>query len=85
MNLPISFRDRVDVEETVLPTFLDQSRRTFVQAFAIDATVDHNMGYMDAQWPILARHALRDHAQAPLWLPQNAQIQVYRECSPKRR
>jgi hypothetical protein len=43
MNLPISFRDRVDVEETVLATFLDQGRRTFAQAFAIDATVDHNM------------------------------------------
>src|SRR3954470_15301547 len=64
MNLPISFRDRVNVEETVPPTFLDQGRRTFAQAFAIDATVDHNMGYMDAEWPILARHALRDHAQA---------------------
>src|SRR3954468_169228 len=22
------------------------------------------MGYMDAEWPIFARHALRDHAQA---------------------
>src|SRR5215204_7480747 len=64
MNLPISFGDRVDVEETVLPTFLDQGRRTFAQAFAIDAAVDHNMGYMDAEWPIFARHALRDHAQA---------------------
>ena len=42
------FRDRVDVEETVLATFLDPSRRTFAQAFAMDATVDHNMSYMDA-------------------------------------
>src|SRR3954470_2689808 len=64
MNLPISFRDRVDVEETILPTFLDQGRRTVAQAFAIDAAVDHDMGYMDAEWPILARHALRNHAQA---------------------
>ena len=59
MNLPISFRDRVDVEETVLPTFLDQDRRTFAQALAIDATVDHNMGYMDAEWPIIALSPLR--------------------------
>src|SRR5215217_2269119 len=50
--------------ETVLPTSLDQGRRTLAQAFAINATVDHNMGYMDAEWPIFARHALRDHAQA---------------------
>ena len=40
MNLPISFCDPVDVEETVLPTFLDQGRRTCAQAFAIDATVE---------------------------------------------
>src|SRR5215213_8958074 len=64
MNLPISFRDRVNVEETILPTFLDQGRRTVAQAFAIDAAVDHNMGYMDAEWPIFAGHALRNHAQA---------------------
>ena len=51
MNLPIIFRDRVDVEETVLATFLDQSRRTFAQAFAMDATVDHNMSYMDTWMP----------------------------------
>ena len=64
MNLPISFCDPVDVEETVLPTFLDHGATHVWQAFAIDATVDHNMGYMDAEWPIIARHALRDHAQA---------------------
>src|SRR6187431_239117 len=46
------------------PRSLITVRRTFAQAFAIDATVDHNMGYMDAEWPIIARHALRDHAQA---------------------
>jgi|SRR5437868_11245132 len=36
------------------------------QAMTVDAAVDHDVGHVHALGAILARHALRDHAQARL-------------------
>src|SRR6185436_15651009 len=64
MHVPVSLCDRIDAEETILSAFLDYFRPAAAEAIAIDATIDHDVRDVDAQWAILARHALSDHAQA---------------------
>lgn len=66
MDLPIGFRDGLDAEEAVVTAIPDRGGSAAAQAIAIDPAVDHDMRDMDAEGPKLARHALRDHAQAGL-------------------
>src|SRR5216683_6478917 len=66
MDLPIGFGDRINAEQAVLAAFLDQRGAPTAQAIAINAAIHHDMRDMDAEGPVLARHALRDHAQAGL-------------------
>src|SRR3954467_10026274 len=63
MDLPIDFRDRLDVQQPVFAALLDHLRRALAQALAIDAAVDHDMGDVNAGRPVLPRHALRDHPE----------------------
>ena len=64
MDLPIGLGDRVDAEQAVLAALVDDLGAATAQAMAVDAAVDHDVGYVHALGAILARHALRDHAQA---------------------
>src|SRR6266849_2521665 len=66
MDLPIGFGDPINAEQAVLAAFLDQRGAPTAQAIAIDAAIHHDMRDMDAEWPVFARHALRNHAQAGL-------------------
>jgi hypothetical protein len=66
MDVPIGFDDRVDTEQTVLATFLDQRGNRIAQPVAIDAAIHHDMRDMKTERPVLTRHALRDHAQSCL-------------------
>ena len=59
MYVPISFRDGVELQH-ILGVGLWP---TGTQAFAVDATIDHDMRYMNTQTSILARQALGDYAQ----------------------
>src|SRR5580700_4103841 len=66
MDVPKSVGDRVDTEEAILATIFDQCRNQIAQTIAIDAAIHHHVRDMDAEWSVLARHALRDHAKAGL-------------------
>src|SRR3954468_19491723 len=66
MNLPIGLGDRVDAEQTALAALVDDLGAAAAQAMAVDAAVDHDVGHVHALGAVLARHALRDHAQARL-------------------
>src|SRR3981081_289644 len=66
MDLPIGLGERADAEPAVLAAIPDRGRSPAAQAIAIDAAVDDDVRDMDAEWPVLARHALRDHPKAGL-------------------
>src|SRR5712691_6731659 len=66
VDLPIGLGDGVDAEQPVGTALLDQLRPAAEQPLAGNAAVDDDMGDMKALRPIVARHALRDHAQAGL-------------------
>jgi hypothetical protein len=55
--------DRVDAEQTILPALCGEIRLPAQEAVAFDAAVDHDMRHVNAERPILARHALRHHPQ----------------------
>src|SRR5215471_8912753 len=66
MNGPIDVSDRIDAKQAILSAFFDQGRHSIADAIAIDGAIHHHVCDMDAQRPVLARHALRNHAKAGL-------------------
>src|SRR5712692_9698054 len=66
MEVPVCLGYRFDAEQAVLASFADDFRATVTQAIAVDAAVDDGVCNMDAPWAVIARHALREHAQAGL-------------------
>src|SRR5262245_43839329 len=66
MDMPEGIGDRLDAEQAVLAPFLEDSGCAAAQALTVDAAIHHDMGDMDAERAIFARHALGDHAQPRL-------------------
>src|SRR5215470_8816319 len=66
MDVPKGFGDRVDPKQAVLAALLDPRRGELAEALAVDAAVDDDMCDMDAEPPVLPRHALCDHPQSRL-------------------
>src|SRR5690242_11147006 len=66
VDLPVGLGDRVDIEQAVRALLRAPLRETAVDPLAVDAAVDHDMRDMQALRPELARHGLRDGAQARL-------------------
>src|SRR5580704_4896369 len=66
MDVPIGVGNCIDAEKAVLATILDQCWHPIAQTIAIDAAIHHHVRDVDAEGPVLARHALRDHAKASL-------------------
>src|SRR5258708_30516391 len=64
MNLPVRLGDRLDVQHAVLAAVPGGVWPRAAQLLAVDAAVDDDMRNMEPLRPVLARHALRDHAQA---------------------
>src|SRR5262245_61135828 len=62
MDVPKGFGNCVDPEQAVLAALLDARRGKLAEALAVD---DH-MRDMDAEPPVLPRHALCDHPQSRL-------------------
>src|SRR5437588_1225631 len=51
MNLPVRFRDRINVEQPVLAALADGFGTAATQTLAIDTAVNHNMRHMDSGQP----------------------------------
>src|SRR5438105_911891 len=66
MNLPVRFRDRINVEQPVLAALADGFGTAATQTLAIDTAVNHDVRHMDSGRPVFSRHALGNHAQAGL-------------------
>jgi hypothetical protein len=47
MNVPVSLRDRIDAEETILSAFLDYFGPAAAEAIAIDASIDYDVRDVD--------------------------------------
>jgi len=49
MQLPVGFRDRIDVQQSIGAAFDPELRRGAIQLFAIDAAVDDDMRHVNSQ------------------------------------
>jgi hypothetical protein len=63
---PVGVRNRLRCEQPAIALRCDEARRGGAQALAIDPTVDDDVRHVDTLGAELARHALRDGAQAGL-------------------
>ena len=64
MQLPVGFRDRIDVQQSIGAAFDPELRCGGIQLVAIDAAVDDDMRHVNPQRTEFARHRLGDRAKA---------------------
>jgi len=62
MDLPIGVGNRIDAKQTALPALASDFGLPAQETVALDAAVDYNVRDVNAERPILARHALRHHS-----------------------